>query len=219
MTADRMLGRRLPRSPVSWPALAGLLALLALAGAAVALVGPLTIQGPAMLRLRIVAASNRPADQAQKLAVRNAVVAELAPAIGRVETRGAALALARADMAKVRAVARSVVGPTVPVNVRLGLDTFPPRRLGWLRFPAGSYDTLLVTLGAGRGHNWWTVLFPPFAFISFGDHIDVVGPPNPPPLAAPPGPVAVVPAGSAQATPVEVRFALWDLWERVRDRF
>ena len=27
--------------------------------------------------------------------------------------------------------------------------------------PAGYYDAVRVTIGAGRGHNWWCVLFPP----------------------------------------------------------
>jgi stage II sporulation protein R len=27
--------------------------------------------------------------------------------------------------------------------------------------PAGEYETLRVTIGAGAGRNWWCVIFPP----------------------------------------------------------
>jgi stage II sporulation protein R len=210
------VSRRQRRRPLPAAVVAGM---LTLTGAAVPLLAPLAVRGAPILRLRIVAASDRPADQALKREVRDAVVAELAPVIGGARTLGQARALARAHLSDVRAVARSVVGPGVPVRVRLGPDAFPARRLGFLRFPAGEYDTLLVTLGAGRGHNWWTVLFPPFAFVRLGRRVAVVGPDR---AAAEPafrlhdpdaeGPVTVVGDGSPAAAPVEMRFALWDVW-------
>ena len=33
-------------------------------------------------------------------------------------------------------------------------------------FPAGTYDALQVVLGAGAGHNWWCVLFPPLCVVT-----------------------------------------------------
>lgn len=35
--------------------------------------------------------------------------------------------------------------------------------------PAGEYQTLLITIGSGKGQNWWTVLYPEFFGIAFED--------------------------------------------------
>ena len=38
---------------------------------------------------------------------------------------------------------------------------YPTRDYGTFALPAGVYTSLRVTLGAGAGHNWWCVIFPP----------------------------------------------------------
>lgn len=32
-------------------------------------------------------------------------------------------------------------------------------------YPAGNYEALRITLGEGKGQNWWCVLFPPLCFV------------------------------------------------------
>ncbi len=44
---------------------------------------------------------------------------------------------------------------------RLGPEHYPTRDYGTFALPAGVYTSLRVTLGAGAGHNWWCVIFPP----------------------------------------------------------
>ena len=48
-----------------------------------------------------------------------------------------------------------------PVRVTLGAEHYPTRDYGTFALPAGVYTSLRVTLGAGAGHNWWCVIFPP----------------------------------------------------------
>ena len=48
-----------------------------------------------------------------------------------------------------------------PVQVSLGTEHYPTRDYGAFALPAGVYTSLRVTLGAGEGHNWWCVIFPP----------------------------------------------------------
>ena len=48
-----------------------------------------------------------------------------------------------------------------PVRVSLGAEHYPTRDYGTFALPAGVYTSLRVTLGAGEGHNWWCVIFPP----------------------------------------------------------
>ena len=37
---------------------------------------------------------------------------------------------------------------------------FDRKSLGSSSFPEGDYLALTVTLGEGKGHNWWSVMFP-----------------------------------------------------------
>lgn len=43
----------------------------------------------------------------------------------------------------------------------LGRENYPTRQYGGFSLPAGSYTSLRVVLGEGKGHNWWCVVFPP----------------------------------------------------------
>lgn len=56
--------------------------------------------------------------------------------------------------------------PALPqYDVQLTSSLFPTRTYGNLTFPPGHYDTLLITLGEGNGHNWWCVLYPSLCFL------------------------------------------------------
>lgn len=204
-----------------WLCAAG--ALLLTAGL-VAGVGARGALGPS-LRLRVIAASNAAHDQRVKLAVRNAVLDALAPTLAAAPTNAAAVALARARLGAVAAIASTVAARFGQrATVRLGPAPFPAERIGWLAFPAGRYPAVVVRLGAARGHNWWTVLFPPLAFVTVGGRLAVVGPSTG-------GLRAATLSRSARATllrwiagratadgpdgfagkQVQVRFALWEL--------
>ena len=43
----------------------------------------------------------------------------------------------------------------------LGTEYYPTRDYASFSLPAGDYVSLRVILGAGAGHNWWCVVFPP----------------------------------------------------------
>ncbi len=42
---------------------------------------------------------------------------------------------------------------------------FPTKAYGDLTLPCGTYDTVQVVLGEGRGRNWWCVLYPALCFV------------------------------------------------------
>jgi stage II sporulation protein R len=181
-----------------------------MAGLALALtaLGPLATPAQGMIRLRVVANSDSPADQAVKLAVRDALVADLLPGAAglRSEAQAATWLSARLDSLQAIAAdaARRAGAPAgEPVTVTLGPDTFPVRHLGWIVFPAGSYTTLRVSIGAARGHNWWTVLFPPLAFVRLGRSLAVVGPADPQPTPS------VVTNTAGDASPVDALAGQW----------
>ena len=47
------------------------------------------------------------------------------------------------------------------MTVELTDTAFPTREYDGFTLPAGTYLALRVVIGAGEGHNWWCVMFPP----------------------------------------------------------
>ncbi len=125
-----------------------------------------------LLRLRVIAESDTGADQADKLLVRDAVLAALEPRIADCasleEARAAALE-ALPQLAEAAGKALEKAGRPRPLTLRLGAEDCPLRAYETFTLPAGNYETLTVTLGAGEGHNWWCVVFPPLCLAAAGE--------------------------------------------------
>lgn len=168
------------------------------------------------LRLRIIANSNSPQDQAVKLSVRNAVVIEVAQLLSGAHTLSEAKQRVIAAEPKLLQTALAVVRAhheTYPVRVDVGRVPFPTKLYGNMVYPAGSYEALRITLGQGQGQNWWCVLFPPLCFIDLADGDAVpntAGFPDLPPLET-----LSLPGPTGQPQPVQVRLLTLDMGEEV----
>ncbi len=118
-----------------------------------------------LVRLHVVANSDTEADQALKLRVRDAVLAEAAgliPAGAGPEEAEAVLAGHLEDLASAGAAVVGEAGYAYPVTASLEHQVhFPTRQYTQFSLPAGEYTALRVVIGSGAGHNWWCVIFPP----------------------------------------------------------
>ncbi len=47
--------------------------------------------------------------------------------------------------------------------------TFPAKMQNGKFIPSGTYKTLLITIGEGKGSNWWSVLYPEFFGLNYDD--------------------------------------------------
>ena len=113
-----------------------------------------------LIRLHILAVSDSDAEQAIKLRVRDAVLACLAPKLAEADSKEMAREILGNSLDEIERAASSAAEGR-RVAVALGREYYPTRRYGSFALPAGSYDSLRVTLGEGGGHNWWCVVFPP----------------------------------------------------------
>lgn len=178
------------------------------------------------IRLRILANSDGAADQAVKRRVRDAVVEQMNSWVSQLENPQS-LEEARLIIRKNMAAIEDQVGQTLKENgkdysykVELGMVPFPTKMYGGEVYPAGDYEALRVTLGEGKGKNWWCVLFPPLCFIDAGSG-DAVAKDG----AAGTAKLASAGEKSVQAEPedAEVRFFLWDmlvqLWDWIAGLF
>jgi len=122
-----------------------------------------------LIRLHIVPNSDAPVDQALKHRVRRAVVEAMAPEFKGVKDVRKARRLVDANMERIESVAVKEVaraGKDYGVRVYHGRFNFPERTYGSLTLPAGEYEAVRVVLGAGKGQNWWCVLFPPLCLVN-----------------------------------------------------
>ena len=113
-----------------------------------------------LIRLHVVAVSDDEAEQALKLEVRDAVLAYLAPRLKGAGDSAAARELISGELEGI-AKAAAAASKGREVTVTLGCESFPTRQYEGFTLPAGKYESLRVVLGAGRGHNWWCIVFPP----------------------------------------------------------
>ncbi len=50
-------------------------------------------------------------------------------------------------------------------NIDYGYHYFPEKTYKGVKYKEGEYESLLVTIGEGKGDNWWCVLFPPLCLL------------------------------------------------------
>ena len=113
-----------------------------------------------LVRLHVIAVSDDDTEQAVKLQVRDAVLAYLELQLADVTDMDTARLRIADDLDGIARAAQAAAGER-PVRVSLGPEHYPTRDYGTFALPAGVYTSLRVTLGAGEGHNWWCVIFPP----------------------------------------------------------
>ena len=109
-----------------------------------------------VVRLHVLANSDSEADQALKLTVRDAVLAEteglLDGAVGREEAAG----ILREQMPVLQQSAERTLaeqGSAYPVEVRLENAEFPTRTYDGFALPAGEYLALRVLIGEAKGQT------------------------------------------------------------------
>ena len=120
-----------------------------------------------LLRFRVLADSDSSIDQYEKNELSKKMIALLSPSLSTVQTKEEALTLLRESLPFLNAYCNYVLsdyGAQKYASCTLGSHLFPYKTYGNYQFPAGVYDTLLVTIGSGRGSNWWCLAFPPLCF-------------------------------------------------------
>lgn len=119
---------------------------------------------PGMIRLHVVANSDRPEDQMVKKQVRNELIAamegqtDLVTARTYIDTHLGDMELTAEDV-----ISRH--GGNYGAKAERKITFIPEKSYEDLTLPAGNYEALRVTLGEGKGENWWCVIFPQLCLI------------------------------------------------------
>ena len=125
-----------------------------------------------VLRLHVLANSDRVEDQALKLKVRDAVLQEAKAILPEHVSMAQAERTLGKNLDRLAAAGAAVVaqeGYDYPVSARLEDTWFPTKEYEDFSLPAGEYRALRIVIGEGGGQNWWCVVFPPLCLASVAE--------------------------------------------------
>lgn len=120
------------------------------------------------IRLRVIANSNSDYDQQVKMKVKSKLETSIYDILKDVDSVVEARNLINENMKKIDKDIRDVlVNEKYSLNYELnfGQNYFPEKEYNGVIYEEGYYESILVTLGEGKGDNWWCVLFPPLCLL------------------------------------------------------
>lgn len=128
------------------------------------------------IRLRVIPNSNSDYDQEMKLKVRDLVQQEMQQLLQNTKGSEEARQKILLDLPKIEDDVKSLLAKekySLGYEVSFGQHYFPEKQYKGVTYNAGMYESLLVTLGSGKGDNWWCVLFPPLCLIEAEESTEV----------------------------------------------
>ncbi len=135
------------------------------------------------IRLRILANSDSPEDQMIKRRVRDEIVKQMnvwvkgpqgMERIARLEDARKLVQIHLQELHQAVGELLAKYGLHYDYKIELATVPFPVKVYGNQVYPAGDYEAVRVTLGKGKGLNWWCVLYPPLCFVSFSTTSDAI---------------------------------------------
>ena len=128
------------------------------------------------IRFHVLANSDSSIDQNLKMNVKEQVVNYIYEHTKECKTVNDTLNYLKSNDSTIKQIAQREVnnqGFHYLVTTSLSEKTFPQKIYGDVSFPKGSYTSYTITIGNGKGHNWWCVLYPNLCFSAEG--YDVTG--------------------------------------------
>ena len=141
-------------------------------------------QYPGIMRFHVIANSNSDGDQALKLKVRDYVLEKLQNALSdemlmAKETMGNEFSESKVTRKYIKNNLNTVkkwaleglrlYNSNYNCQVSMGIRHIPAKYYDDIFFPEGNYEALTITIGEGKGENWWCVVFPPLCLVENDD--------------------------------------------------
>lgn len=116
-----------------------------------------------VFRLHILANSDSEYDQSVKLKVRDRVLEYTRELFDSAGSKKEAEELIAENLSEIESVAEAELkslGCDHTVTAEIKNMYFTTRHYEAFTLPSGIYDALRITIGSGKGHNWWCVMYP-----------------------------------------------------------
>ncbi len=114
------------------------------------------------IRFRVIANSNSVEDQEEKTIIKDKIEQEVYALINGADNTSEVRSLIQDNMEEIEAIVDTY---QVPYTISYGNNYFPSKNYKGVMYPAGNYESLVITLGEGAGNNFWCVLFPPLCLL------------------------------------------------------
>lgn len=131
---------------------------------------------PEILRFHILAESDAPHDQELKLGLKGLVLDYVHSQVPDSAGKEELIRWLDNNRTSIESMSEDWLadrGAPYPVSLEVTKDYFPTKAYGDMVFPCGTYDAVRITIGSGKGHNWWCVLYPSLCYT---DSINAVVP-------------------------------------------
>lgn len=122
-----------------------------------------------VLRFHVLANSDSTEDQDLKQKVRDAIGSYLYQSMQEIKSKEACERFLTEVIPDIEKQAKMVIeqeGFAYEVQAEIINCYFPIKAYGSYTFPEGNYDALRVTVGEGKGQNWWCVMYPNMCFVN-----------------------------------------------------
>lgn len=120
------------------------------------------------IRIRVIANSNSNYDQEKKQEIRKEVQIYMQNLLKDAKTTEEARNIINNNINNLKKNLDSYltqINYKEEYNINFGLNYFPEKKYKGITYKEGLYESLLITLGEGKGDNWWCVLFPPICLL------------------------------------------------------
>ncbi len=129
-----------------------------------------------VVRIHILANSDRENDQTLKLSVRDRILEHTNGWLSGCEDKNSAVEVISSRIDEINGIAQQMVyecGYDYQTKTEVVEMEFDDRVYGDITMPRGSYTALRVTIGEAQGHNWWCVMYPPLCIPASGGSLDI----------------------------------------------
>ena len=120
------------------------------------------------IRIRVIANSNSEYDQEKKNEIRQELQLYMQNLLKDATTTDEARTIIQNNITNLKNnidTYLTEIKYNTEYKINFGLNYFPEKEYKGITYKEGLYESLLITLGEGKGKNWWCVLFPPICLL------------------------------------------------------
>ena len=129
------------------------------------------------IRFRVIANSNTAYDQNIKIQIRNLIqneILELTKDTKNINEVRKTILEHQGELYELTNNKLKELNYDKSFKLVYGENYFPKKKYRGLTYKSGNYESLVITLGDGKGDNFWCVLFPPLCTLEVDESINNV---------------------------------------------
>lgn len=127
------------------------------------------------IRIRVIANSNKKEDQNLKNKIKDDLTKKINLLLKDTKNINEARNILKKsipdiDVTIASSLKKQESNETYKINY--GMNYFPEKEFKGVIYKEGMYESLVVTLGEGKGNNWWCVLYPPLCMVESNSNVE-----------------------------------------------